>query len=48
MIYQTLEDAIESAKEFATAFDMEGCVKITSTLESGYEPFGSGEITLVV
>ena len=48
MIYQTLEDAIVSAKEFADAFDMEGFVKITSAPDGGYELFGSGEIILVV
>ena len=48
MIYQTIEDAIESAKEFASAFDMEGFVKITSAPDGGYELFGSGEIVLIV
>ena len=48
MIYQTIEDAIESAKEFASAFDMDGCVKITSAPEGGYELFGTGEFILMV
>ena len=48
MIYQTLEDAITTAKGFADAFDMDGCVKITSAPEGGYELFGTGETVLVV
>ena len=48
MIYKTLEDAIAAAKGFADAFDMDGCVKITSAPEGGYELFGTGEFILMV
>ena len=47
-LYKTLEDAIESAKEFASAFDMEGFVKITAVDGGGYELFGTGEFILMV
>ena len=48
MIYQSLEDAITAAKSFADAFDMDGCVKITSTPEGGYELFGTGDFIMFV
>ena len=48
MIYQSLEDAITAAKSFADAFDMDGCVKITSTPEGGYELFGTGDFVMSV
>lgn len=47
-LYKTLEDAIESAKEFASAFDMEGFVKITSAPDGGYELFGTGDFIVLV
>ena len=48
MIYKTLEDAITAAKGFADAFDMDGCVKITSAPEGGYELFGTGDYVMSV
>jgi len=48
MIYETLEDAIKGAKEFADAFDMDGFVKITETPDGGYELFGTGELVKLV
>ena len=48
MIYKTLEDAIAAAKGFADAFDMDGCVKITSAPEGGYELFGTGKLVKLV
>ena len=43
MIYETLEDAINSAKEFADAFDMDGFAKIIETLNGEYELFRTGK-----
>ena len=48
MIYQSLEDAIKGAREFADAFDMDGCVKITETPDGGYELFGTGNLVKLV
>lgn len=45
MIYETLEEAIADAKEFAEV--METIVKITKT-EGGYEFFGSGEVVEII
>lgn len=41
MIYETLEDAVAAAKEFAEV--LETIVKITKA-EGGYELFGNGEV----
>ena len=48
MIYKTLQEAICGAMEFADAFEMNGCVKITSAIGGGYEIFGTGEVVKVV
>jgi hypothetical protein len=48
LIYKTLQEAIESAKEFADAFEMEGCVKITRAVGGGYELFGTGELVKII
>ena len=48
MIYESLEDAIKGAKEFADAFDMDGFVKITETPDGGYELFGTGKLVKLV
>lgn len=48
MIYETLEDAIKGAKDFADAFDMDGCVKITEAPDGGYELFGTGKLVKLV
>jgi len=48
LIYTTLQDAIEGARKFADAFDMEGCVKITAAVGGGYELFGTGELVKII
>lgn len=48
MIYKILEDAVTAAKGFADAFDMDGCVKITSAPEGGCELFGTGDCVMSV
>ena len=48
MIYETLEDAVTAARGFADAFDMDGCVKITSAPEGGYELFDTGKLVKLV
>jgi hypothetical protein len=46
MIYQTLEDAIESAKKMC--LDLETVVKITIAPEGGYELFGTGKFVMEI
>jgi len=45
MIYETLEEAVNAAKEFSEA--LETVVKITKC-EGGYEFFGMGEVVQIV